>query len=105
MMTLSSAPTLMPSSVEMSGIAPALNSVPKFAGRQDVAVEEAAGEDQPKDADGYIEDAGKGFRHAEERRDGAASPGQASISSTTPDATTAPPWNPPPAERWPFMIT
>ena len=51
MTTLSSAPTLMPSSVDMRGIAPALRQRAEIAGRQDVAVEEAAGEDQPKDAD------------------------------------------------------
>ena len=52
-----------------------------------------------------VENPGEGLRDAEEPVMELSSRGEASISSTTPDATIAPPWNPPPAERWPFMIT
>ena len=67
MMTLSSAPTLMPSSAETSGMAPALMKAPTSPERQEPRVEEAAGQDQSRDADRDIRHAGKGFDHAERR--------------------------------------
>ena len=65
MMTLSSAPTLMPSSAETSGMAPRAEEGAELPERQEAAVEEAAGEHDPEDAERDIENAGQRFGDAE----------------------------------------
>ena len=65
MMTLSSQPTLMPSRTESNGIAPALKNAPNSTERQHAIVEEAAGKDQPGDADQHEQHAGQRLGDAE----------------------------------------